>query len=208
MHLVDGGYYDNFGMASLNRWLALAARNWEDNPLLKRPSRLLVIQVRASSESLFPQIQSPEWKGKGSTGFLYQATVPLTGLINMRGAAQTWHNDQEYTQLIHRLEALKINVRTAVFRYPGMDNPLSWHLTTSEQQAVRSVHFTPPVDKPPDRYTSITKPRTASELKLWTEWTRHEAQWALHGAWNQVAEHFLPGRIAMERLLNAITNMD
>ncbi|HWB04625.1 MAG TPA: patatin-like phospholipase family protein, partial [Verrucomicrobiales bacterium] len=202
MHLVDGGYYDNYGMASLNRWLSLAAKHWEakarGEPQAQAwpdpPKRLLVVQVRASSESLFAQMLTPEWNGEGHTGFLYQAGVPLTGLLKMRSAAQTWHNDSEYANVVRRLEAapLNIKVRTAVFRFPGMDNPLSWHLTTSQKQAVRNVTFEKPPEEPPKRYESRTKPRNAEEEMAWAKWTRYAAQHALHESWGQVEEHFRP----------------
>jgi hypothetical protein len=202
MHLVDGGYYDNYGMASLNRWLALAAKHWEDKAAGKPeasgwpdpPRSLLVVQVRASSESLFPRMLTPEWKGEGHRGFIYQATVPLTGLLNMRNAAQVWHNDTEYASIVHRLEALKISVRTAVFRFPGMENPLSWHLTTSQKQAIRNVGFDSPPEPAPVTYDLKTAPVSTAEKRQWAEWTRYEAQKALHSSWGQVKEHFSPAK--------------
>lgn len=195
MHLVDGGYFDNYGMASLNRWLGWAADTWEraaksKTPAPSIPKRLLVVQVRASSQSLFPQILEPSWSGKGRTGFLYQAEAPILGLVNMRGAAQTWHNDQEYDNLVRRLEALNIKVRTAVFRYPNMANPLSWHLTKSQKQAIQNVTFEPPKGDVRNQRDRTVAPTAAGEQELWDNWTRHVAQWSLHEAWRQVVEHF------------------
>jgi hypothetical protein len=205
MHLVDGGYFDNYGMASLNRWLASAVEIYEkekeEQDAAKKagtekalahppPKCLLVVQVRASSESLFPQILLPEWKGKGHTGTLYQATAPVTGLINMRGAAQTWHNDQEYEGVVKRLAALGITVRTATFRFPGMENPLSWHLTEGQQEAIRKVTFAAPEGNPPNQQDLTTAPKDDAGMKQWLDWTRHAAQWALRTSWQQVFEHF------------------
>jgi hypothetical protein len=225
MHLVDGGYYDNFGMASLNRWLDLAASRWEEdrdrgaNPpspetaaitravsAPRPPKKLLVIQVRASSASLFDEkLLTREWDDKGRTGFLYQALVPLTGLINVRGVAQTWHNDQQYNNIVERLRRLGIDVRTAVFRFPGMDNPLSWHLTTNQKLAVRNIYFNPPPSgNKPEPYNLETAPRCDSERKHWAEWTRYQAQWALHGAWQQVWEHLLPEAAMAEWILKSL----
>ncbi|RYD34851.1 MAG: hypothetical protein EOP86_10000 [Verrucomicrobiaceae bacterium] len=201
-HLVDGGYYDNYGVASLNRWLSTAAKIYEDEaeeakklnvPVRRKPpGHLLVIQIRASSDSLFPQLQNPDWEKTGKTGFLYQATAPIFGLVNMRGAAQTWHNDQEYTSLVKRLEALNIKVRTAVFRYPGMRNPLSWHLTEAQKQALSAVTFDPPEEGIQSDADRESAPGTDSEKEKWLKWTRHAAQKSLYEAWLQVVENFKP----------------
>lgn len=212
MHLVDGGYYDNYGMASLTRWLSTAARTYEDEAKgeedarrkaqaagkpdttvpAKRPRHLLVIQIRASSDSLFPQLLNPDWEKSGKTGFIYQATAPILGLAKMRGAAQTWHNDQEYASLVKRLEALNIKVRTAVFRYPSMQNPLSWHLTGEQKQALRDVTFDPPAESIESDASRVSSPRTAAEKAKWFKWTKYAAQKSLHESWEQITENFKP----------------
>jgi hypothetical protein len=220
MHLVDGGYFDNYGMVSMNRWLALAADTYErelrelkDKKIPIRhqpPDSLLVIEIRASSTSLFPQRLQADWNEKGRTGTLYQMQAPLLGLVNMRGASQVYHSDRETDAVVKRLEALHINVRRAVFRFPSLETPLSWHLTNTQKEAIRNVTFAPsqtpltttlPISlptsqqssrliSPPDQDLRKTAPTSYDETKAWEAFTRGKAQQSLSDSFDQVATHF------------------
>jgi hypothetical protein len=202
MHLVDGGYFDNYGMATLNRWLKLAVETYEreaqlpGNPVHPLPKRLLVVQIRGSNASLFPQTLNPEWREKKNAAFLYQAQAPLLGLINMRQAAQTWHNDQEYELLVRRLKDLGIDVTTAVFRFPSSSNPLSWHLTSNQQQAIRSVNFAAVDAKVPSQLDRVHEPKSPDEWREWRNWTRQVSQLSLQQSWEAVAKHFSQNQLA------------
>src|SRR5262249_49933228 len=46
-HVVDGGYYDNYGVATLIEWLNQAMKS--SGP---RPSRVLILQIRGSPAGL------------------------------------------------------------------------------------------------------------------------------------------------------------
>jgi hypothetical protein len=137
-HIVDGGYYDNYGISSLAQWLneALTA----DSPI----KRVLVLQVRAfpvEAEDKEPQRQPPTQRG-----WFYEAIAPVSTLLHVRTAGQSAHNQVELDLLQQVLQNRGIVVETADFEFRSSDKssscksfeknynpPLSWHLTSKQE---------------------------------------------------------------------------
>ena len=74
-HVVDGGYFDNYGVATIAEWL--------ENPLLSLAdelgvARILLIETRFGSAQESPDPQS---------GWMSTFLGPLSALYNVRGAS-------------------------------------------------------------------------------------------------------------------------
>jgi hypothetical protein len=132
-HVVDGGYYDNFGVATLIEWLNRAM-----NAASSKPSRILILQIRGSPAGL---IDPP----KGDSGWFFQATHAFQTLANVRGTGQFSRNEVEL-KFLQQLCTHVYNVTCTVvaFEYYRTDRhsdqipaPLSWHLTPSDIAALR-----------------------------------------------------------------------
>jgi hypothetical protein len=122
-HFVDGGYFDNYGVASAVDWLDLATRG--GSPV----SHVLVLQVRGPVG-----LQDPN--ADPSRGALPQIAAPFSTLLHYRDAAQIAHNNLEWQLLCQTLAGRGVTLETAVFQYPRCTAPLSWHLTQSERDEV------------------------------------------------------------------------
>lgn len=147
MHIVDGGYYDNYGMSSLIEWLNEALENDEKlckNPKLEdvsscqnRITDVLVVQIRGNTAADTNSLANVE-SGKG---WYYQLAAPLLAMTNVRTTGQLSHNEAEFN-LFQNYWRGKINIETAIFQYENGNkepSPLSWHLTDRQKQNVRDA---------------------------------------------------------------------
>ena len=133
-HLLDGGYYDNYGVASLLDWLepVLAARLQEREGFAFK--RLLVVQLRAQPA------QDPVTTAPISA--LTAAFVgPLLGVLNIRDGAALTRNETELHRFLagwqNRL-AGEVQIATVVFQpHDDLENPLSWQLTSRQLELLR-----------------------------------------------------------------------
>ncbi len=134
-HMADGGYYDNYGMATLIQWLNQAL------PLEAPPvTDVMVIQIRA-----FPPDKLHD---KPRRGWLYQAIAPIDAMLDVRTAGQYAHNRDEFALLQQAMSAgqPKVKVYTAVFEFCGIDPPLTWHLEQREIDALTWEWNNPLID--------------------------------------------------------------
>ena len=129
-HVVDGGYYDNYGMATLVEWLDEALTG--DKGAVER---VLVIQIRGSPET---EDLRDERHAK-SRGWFYQAFAPLTTLVAVRSAGQIAHNNIELELLRQKFAARGIAVESVLFEFHNPNVPLSWHLTREEVGEIRAT---------------------------------------------------------------------
>lgn len=129
-HLIDGGYYDNFGVTSALDWLTpvLEARAAGDPRL--RFKRVLLIELSAFA--------APAESLKPASGVSAALTGPsLTALLALRKGVATSRNQIDVARFKDRWNALLHNqVRIESVRFepqasrdPG---PLSWHLSSTE----------------------------------------------------------------------------
>jgi hypothetical protein len=131
LHTVDGGYSDNYGMASLVEWLnnGLESLDSAGKPL---PSKILIIELRAS-----PQSDAAGAQPDASFGF--QLLHPLYTLYEVRDTGQLSHNELERELVRKRWAARKVAICPVVFQPPASNRvpPLNWHLTVEDQIAIR-----------------------------------------------------------------------
>jgi hypothetical protein len=141
-HIVDGGYYDNYGISSLAQWLDEAL------PKGSTIKRLLILQIRAfpiEDEDIQPQKQPASRRG-----WFYQAFSPISTLLHVRTAGQFAHNQVELYLLRQVLENRGILVETAEFEFrdnsatpscksyeSNYNPPLSWHLTAKQKGEIK-----------------------------------------------------------------------
>ncbi len=125
-HIVDGGYYDNYGISTLVEWLD-SALDAPDNAV----QRVLVIQIRDSSPD------KPA-KGRDSNGSFYQSFAPISTMLRVRSTGQLSHNEEE-TSLVQRVRFKPdVSIENAIFQFCGEKPPLSWHLTQTQKQSIEA----------------------------------------------------------------------
>lgn len=137
-HFADGGYYDNFGIASATEFLRQAIPTGTTSPV----SRILIIQVMLDTPG--------EPTASGSRGWFFQSFAPVETLLKMRDAAQFSRNQAEVALLKDVLCFQKVQVELVQFPYPKLDRndvapgervtdpPVSWHMTQSDKNDVRA----------------------------------------------------------------------
>jgi hypothetical protein len=124
-HIVDGGYYDNFGVDSLSSWLdqGLEGLNKDHRP------DVLVIQIRS-----FPTASVPD---PSSKGWFYQSYAPIDALLTVRATAQLVRDRDELNLLEKKWAAVdNVHIKFATFEFPGKEAPLSWQLTTEQRNMI------------------------------------------------------------------------
>jgi hypothetical protein len=146
-HLVDGGYYDNYGVSSLVEWLDEELRGKSE------VKEVLVLEIRGarsglgderSTESLKCQTEpvvtpvSGEGQEDKRTWFS-QILAPPQGALNVRNSGQRTHNDTELDLLQDKWRAEgNVDITRALFEFDGTNPPLSWHLTDEQKEKIRA----------------------------------------------------------------------
>lgn len=129
-HIVDGGYYDNYGISSLVEWL-----DYEMSKPENTISRVLLVEIRGSRTG-------GDYVFEKRRGWLYQTFAPLGTLLHVRDTGQFSHNRVELQLLIDKWKGgsgvRRIPITDVVFEYDGSDPPLSWHLNQVEKQDLKS----------------------------------------------------------------------
>jgi hypothetical protein len=129
-HIVDGGYYDNYGMATLVEWLDEALAGAKN-----KIKSVLVIQIHGAPE----ESNLSDERHSKTRGWFYQAFAPIKTLLKVRTAGQIAHNDIELEFLQEKWAAAGVPIHTVIFEFGNRDVPLSWHLTPTEIEAIRTA---------------------------------------------------------------------
>jgi hypothetical protein len=129
-HSIDGGYYDNYGVASAIQWIDEAL---ERTPPDRRPP-ILVIQIRS-----FPDNADPDPE---SRGWFFQSYAPLEGLLSVRTTAQLVRDRNALLLLRGKwtnpgAEGLP-RIRFAGFEFKGNGAPLSWKMNRVQTDAIET----------------------------------------------------------------------
>ena len=160
-HMIDGGYYDNYGVASLVAWLEDGLVDLQSK--CKRglgsvkdvqicqtaePPRILVLQIRS-----FPPDEEAQ---PTRTGWAFQLYAPIEGLLSVRNTAQLVRDREALTMFARRWEPAQVTIQFATFEFGGCKRtegdrgargkatrdkatnpPLSWAMNPSQLQAVK-----------------------------------------------------------------------
>ena len=114
IHFIDGGYFDNFGVATALEFVA------------NNPTPVLIIQIEASPEGEYTSL------GAEDLGWFDQLGVPPAGLIH------TWQIGARARNHA-ALETMPGHLKRVCFTYQNQakDYPTSWHLTNSQTDSIR-----------------------------------------------------------------------
>jgi hypothetical protein len=149
-HVVDGGYYDNYGMAALVECL--------DNELEKQAvdvTELMVVRIHS-----MPVVNSPDQSPRSGRGFFFQLGAPVVALDNVRDAGQLSHSNVEFDLLQkrwHERAGRRVDIELATFEYPYYDAPLSWHLTNRQMQDIEKAWKEKYVNDPNSDLTKVKR---------------------------------------------------
>jgi Patatin-like phospholipase len=131
IHVVDGGYTDNYGVATLLNWLDQALQS-AGTPV----RRVLIIEIRAA----LPASEPPPlyWRG-----WPYQTYAPISAMLNVRDTGQLPRNNEERELLIREAGSHGTTIRDAIFTYSPENAPLSWHLSPKDKQDLEAFWSVP-----------------------------------------------------------------
>jgi hypothetical protein len=162
-HFLDGGYYDNYGVAAALDWLeeVLRERVAGRGPPFRR---VLIIQFRAFE----PKADDADPKG----GFISAIAGPLVGLTSVYGASAATRNDIALRRFMGdwngRLAALDppVVIESVVLERTHRMGPLSWHLTRRNIADLTSFW---PSNPPPETMTfpDVNRSQTLTERWAW-----------------------------------------
>jgi len=140
-HVVDGGYFDNFGVATAAEWLNAELLALEQAN--KLPPRVLLIEIceEPSCSSTMPTGDLAP--GGPRRSLPYQLFAPVSALYQMRGAAQRSRN-RWHVALLRQRWAPRVDIQSVLFPYPLEAGPMSWHLSETEKgEILRSWNESP-----------------------------------------------------------------
>jgi hypothetical protein len=137
-HLVDGGYYDNYGLVALSQWLDDALE--ERASANAAPKAIVVIVVRGELGQ--PPVPQP-W------GWLRQLRAPPAAFLQTRSYGQ-WAGGNEALALIRdKWSARHVTIHLQLFDYPAdrfrpsrpecAEPPLSWKLTREQRVCIEAA---------------------------------------------------------------------
>ena len=145
LHLIDGGYHDNYGVASALDWLSAALELYLKQGKELPVSRIALVEIRAK-----PDIPADTAQNEWSSTWL----GPFWGLFNSWGYVQISSNDTAVNRRIadfkNRLSTYAEGVQFDSFVFisdltgPGdveveaAATPLSWHLSEEQKVSLRA----------------------------------------------------------------------
>ena len=147
-HLVDGGYYDNYGVASALDWLEAVLQADKDERKIRR---VAFIELRASATT-------PPAEKKPQSGSFAALFGPLLGLLEVWEASALERNRIETDRFLSKWAELSektatdeqtgIHIRRFVFETSdGGELPLSWKLSIDEKQKLEKEWQRKPVQR-------------------------------------------------------------
>ena len=132
-HVVDGGYFDNYGVSTLVSVVNSGLTNAVSPP---QGRRLLVIEICDSAACSGADANPQVTAGGDDQAWTYQLRAPLSAVIAMRTSAQRVNNRAALRLLKDYWLQQGVCVVSIEAPYGGTDAPLSWHLTAAEKRAV------------------------------------------------------------------------
>jgi hypothetical protein len=147
-HVVDGGYYDNYGIASLVEWLDRELSK-DDQPM----KRVLIVRIHGApsgaSSAVAEGASFEPSTDITNRGWFYQTFAPVKTLLAVRGAGQRSHAEVQLRLLTEKYQRAPaqghaVAIQTVTFEFCSDDKneycskpaPLSWHLNEYEKCAI------------------------------------------------------------------------
>ena len=133
-HFVDGGYYDNYGSASVAQWL----RDAIPKDGKGKVKRILVVAITGFRPEKVEE-EKDIAKIRGGGGWVFQLLAPFKTLISVRTTSQRSRRHVENKLLDESIWGRGVEIKTVEFNYPDKNGSLSWHLTQEEVQNVEKA---------------------------------------------------------------------
>jgi hypothetical protein len=144
-HLVDGGYYDNYGLAALAQWLDDALHE-----LPAPPAEVGVVIIRGlveSSSNLDQELRQENTSAVNAEvpnrGWAWQLIAPPSAFLKTRSFGQWAGGTQVLKLLIEKWRAQNVVIRPYLFDFPAdalpqvcAVAPLSWKLSAPQQRCI------------------------------------------------------------------------
>ena len=149
-HLVDGGYYDVYGLAAVTQWLDDALEQLKPKPKPEPPLDVVVVIAQGlmkSSDDLLKGDTKTVAKAKEPPvkpqGWAWQLVAPPAAFLATRSFGP-WAGGIQSLQLLKAKWALKnVTIRPVLLEYPAdtlaaacRAAPLSWKLSEPQQQCI------------------------------------------------------------------------
>lgn len=137
-HLIDGGYYDNYGVTTAARWIddVLTTLQDEGEDL---PRSVLVVQIRP-----FPSTAIEDPKERG---WPFQIYSPLSALLSVRESGQLLHAKEELIALRDKWGKGRDGtplVKFATFEFSPDGAPLSFRMNPAQEGQIKTLWQSPP----------------------------------------------------------------
>ena len=148
-HLVDGGYYDFYGLVALSQWVDDALEELQREKQL--PDRIGVVIARGlvSSDTALRDDDAPAQpvaRTMVPRGWRWQLTAPPATALHASTFAQWARGMQTLRLLIEKWANHNVVIIPRLFDYPGGDHrpvcqgaPLSWKLTAPQQDCIETA---------------------------------------------------------------------
>jgi hypothetical protein len=130
--VADGGYQDNYGVATLVDWLDAALLNSETTPADEAGAcgdRLRVAVVRIGAHE--------EQAKAGNRSWAFQIGAPIQVLLAIRTAGPKARNEMELGLLARAGLGTRLGV--VCFDYESDDSPLSWQLSDEQRRRITTA---------------------------------------------------------------------
>ena len=151
-HLVDGGYYDNYGLVVTSQWLDDALEEMARRSLTL-PADIGVVIIRSlvdtKAELVAPRDQAKPEAGFNYTpkatphGWAWQILAPPAAFVNGRTFGQWAGGNQVLRLLIDKWKIRGVTIAVHLFDFPAASldpvcqvEPLSWKLTTQQKTCI------------------------------------------------------------------------
>ena len=132
-HVVDGGYFDNYGVSTL---VSVVNAGLTDAVSPPQGRRVLVIEICDTAACSGAETNPLVTEGGDDRAWTYQLRAPLSAVIAMRTSAQRVNNRAAIRLLKDYWQQRGVCVASIQAPFGGADAPLSWHLTAAEKRAV------------------------------------------------------------------------
>jgi hypothetical protein len=133
-HVVDGGYFDNYGISALSAIVHAALEPLPARP--DRPRRVLVLEVCDSSSCSGDPAPSAPSAGGEDRAWPYQLVAPLSAVVAMRSAAQRAANRTTLRLLKDYWRTQGACIESLPLAFGEGETPMSWHMTGIQKRAI------------------------------------------------------------------------
>jgi len=146
-HLVDGGYYDFYGLVALSQWVDDALEELRrENQTAPGLIGVVIARGLVAADFALRDDVAPMDGTIALQGWRWQLTAPPVTALHARSYGQWAGGMQALRLLIGKWAVRGITITPILFDYPGKDStpacqasPLSWKLTAPQQGCIESA---------------------------------------------------------------------